>query len=238
MVEYPGPPTPPPPPSPYGPYSAPSPPPVSARPPWTAGWVSRAELRSAAVIIVVLAALGALLGLVWDAWSPPGPLGFVVTPGAVETGENEAFVAADGRFAIIVLVVGLIAGLVVFFWKRTRGPAAIVALAIGGVAGAVLTDLVGHVARGGVGDGKANTYIAHLPLSVQMQGLLVVEGAMAVLVYGLCVAFAPDDDLGRPEPGLASVGVSGQLQYGGGYTDAAGQLQQRHLPPQQFDRPL
>jgi hypothetical protein len=200
-------------------------------------WLSAAELRAGAVIAAALAVLGAALGVVWDLWSPPGPLGYVVSPGAVVADETEAFVAADGRFAVLTLIVGILAGLVVFLAKATRGPVAVLALAIGGVAGALLTDLVGHVLRGGHGDGKANTYLNHLPLSVQMHGLLVLEAAVAVLGYGLCVAFAPDDDLGRPDPSMApagqtSVGVGHELQHAGGYADASGSPEQGQLPPQ------
>jgi F0F1-type ATP synthase assembly protein I len=201
---------------------------------WRARWLSPAELRAGALVAGTLALVGAVLGTLWDLWSPAGPLGYVISPGAVVADETEAFVAADGRFAVIALSVGIIAGFVVFFRKATRGPVAVLALAVGGVAGALLTDLVGHALRGGTGDGKANTYINHLPLSVQMHGLLAVEAAVAVLVYGLCVAFAPDDDLGRPDPGApseaSSVGVGDELQHAGGYADAPGGPQQGQLP--------
>ena len=39
-----------------------------------------------------------------------------------------------------------------------------------------------------------------MPLWVQMHGLLFLEATLAVLVYSLFVAFAVDDDLGRPDP--------------------------------------
>ena len=40
--------------------------------------------------------------------------------------------------------------------------------------------------------------IDHLPLTVHMHALLLAEAIAAVLVYSLFVAFAVDDDLGRP----------------------------------------
>ena len=76
------------------------------------------------------------------------------------------------------------------------------ALAIGALAGAALTDLVGRAVRG---DGKnyscgAGTCIDDLPLTLQMHGLWVLEAFIAVLGDGLFVAFAVADDLGRPDP--------------------------------------
>src|SRR5262249_14672677 len=56
----------------YGWYAPPAPP----REPHP--WVTRAELRVGAVVVVVLAALGVLLGVLWQWWSPPGPLAGVL----------------------------------------------------------------------------------------------------------------------------------------------------------------
>jgi hypothetical protein len=93
----------------------------------------------------------------------------------------------------------------------------------------------------------AGTCVDHLPLTVHMHGLWFVEAFLAVLVYGLFVAFAVADDLGRPDPkpraatyppvpvasavgsqGYSvgsqgySVGSEGDAQHGGGHGDAAG----------------
>lgn len=197
-----------------------------------AQWVSADELRAAAWVAVSLVVLGALLGVLWQRWSPPGPLGFVVAPHQVQADETEAFVAADGRFAVISLVVGVLAGALLWLRRATRGPVAVVALAVGGLGGALLTNLVGHLLRGGRSSGPAHTLIHQLPLTVHMRGVLLLEAASAVLVYGVCAAFAPDDDLGRPDPSSGSVGVGEQLQHAGSYTDASGGFEQRDLSPQ------
>lgn len=212
-----------------------------ARPGWRARWAAPEEVRAGLLIIAALVVLGALLGIVWEVWSPPGPAGLIVPGGAIEADESEAFIAADGRFAVLVFVVGLAAGLLAWFLRRRRGPAVAAALAIGGVAGAALTNLVGHLLRGGSASGAAYTVVRHLPLSVHATGLLFLEAAVAVLVYLLCTAFAAADDLGRPEPGAGravsgSVGVGGELEDAGGDADAPGGLQQRDLPPEQPDR--
>jgi hypothetical protein len=187
-------------------------------------------LRAAAFFVLGLAVLGALLGVLWQRWSPPGPLGYVIAPHAVQPDETEAFVAADGRFAVICASTGLLAGVAAWLYKPTRGPVAAVALAVGGLLGAVLTDLVGHLLAGGTGDGDARTVLRHLPLAVHMHGLLVLEAAVAVLVYSLFVSFAAADDLGRGD--RDSVGVGNEPQFLGGGRDAAGAFEQPDLPPQ------
>jgi uncharacterized membrane protein YeaQ/YmgE (transglycosylase-associated protein family) len=169
-----------------------------------------AELKACAVLIGVLAVLGAALGIVWEVWSPPGPAGAVLEHG-IQADESEAFIGGDGRFALITVVVGLIAGVVAWRarpFKQARGPYLAIALALGGVVGAALTEWVGNALRG-AGNTLAcasatRTCIDHLPLSVHMHALLLTEAVAALLVYSLFVAFAVADDLGRSDPGRVS----------------------------------
>jgi hypothetical protein len=197
---------------------------------------ANSEGRSLAVIVVTMIAAGGLLGLVWQWWSPAGPAAYVIGPGLIQPDETEAFVAGDGRFAVIMLASGIAAGLLVWFARLARGSGAVLALTLGGLAGAGLADLVGHLTGGGQGSGKTNTVISELPLAVHMHGLLLVEAVAAVLVYGLCVSFATNDDLGEPDPvreqARASVRPDVELQYAGGHGDGAGGPQQGDLTPQ------
>jgi hypothetical protein len=219
--------------------------PATQYPDWTPPPVAGAQYgparrgfdpRLLAIIVVVMAAVGALLGLVWQWWSPPGPAGYVIGPGLIQPDETESFVSGDGRYAVIVLTSGIVAGLLVWFAKLARGTPAVFALALGGLAGAGLTALVGHLTGGGHDTGKTNTVIGELPLSVHISGLLRVEAAAAVLVYGLCISFEADDNLGEADPvrdlARASVRPDVQLQYAGGDRDGSGGLQQGYLPPQ------
>jgi hypothetical protein len=185
-----------------------------------------------AYLVAALAAVGAVLGVLWQWWSPPGPLGYVVAPHAIQPDETEAFIAGDGRFAVMCAAAGLLAGVAAWRHERTRGPVIASALAVGGLAGSLLTDLVGHLLGGGSSDGRPKAIVPELPLMVHMRGLLLVEAAVAVLVYGLCVSFAAADDLGRPEPGGPSVGVADEMQVGGGDPNAPGAPQQPYFPPQ------
>jgi hypothetical protein len=198
----------------------------------------RTQLTAAGVLVAVLAVIGALLGLVWEAWSPPGPAGAIL-PAGIQADETEAWVAGDARYGLIMIILGAVAGVVAWYLpalRRVRGPYMAAGVALGCLAAAALAELVGWAVRG---DGS--TYpcgvghcIDHLPLTVHMKGLWFVGPFVAILVYGLFVAFAVADDLGRPDPGRdsdvptppqpvpSSVGPEGYPQYGGGHGDAAG----------------
>ena len=193
-------------------------------------WASRQDLVAGARLVAALAGLGVLLGVLWQWWSPPGPLGYVNAPHVIQPDETEAFIAGDGRFAVICAATGLIAGVAAWCVRSARGPVTALALGVGGLLGSLLTGVVGRVLAGGTGSGKTNTILHELPLSVHMRGLLVLEAALAVLVYSLCASFAARDDLGRPES--RSVGIRDEVQHGGGDRDTPGALQQPYLPPQ------
>jgi hypothetical protein len=197
---------------------------------------TRADLRFAALVAFGLAVLGAVLGLIWTAWSPAQPKAFVYAPGKSFTyEESEAWVATDGRFLVLTGALGLIAAVLVWFRLRNRGPLVLLALIAGGLGGAYLTRYVGYLTGGGHYTANVNTIITHLPVSLHIAGLVFVEPAIAALVYGMLVAFATHDDLGRPDPvrdELLSVVPGDHPEYGWGDRDAAGALQQGDLPPQ------
>jgi hypothetical protein len=197
------------------------------------------QLRAAAVMVLALAVAGALLGIAWEAWCPPGPLG-AIFPSGVQPDETEAWAAGDGRYAIIVAVVGILAGLGGWALRRGRGPYLVLALVAGGIGGAALTGWIGHLMRGSspgfacyTAAGKA-VCEQHLPLTVHMTALLFVEPALALLVFGLLVAFARHDDLGRPDPVRAAllVPAGGEPDDGWGDGDGAGPPEQGDLAPQ------
>ncbi len=213
------------------------------------GDLPRRDLRVAAVLAALLAVFGIPLGLLWGIWSPPGPEARILRPGVFIPGETEAFVAADGRYLVITAAVGLVAGLVAWRLTTHRGPLVLLGLVVGGLVGSLLMELFGHLIGGGsftgktfhYEDGTSRVYTAQLPVSLHVHGLLFAQSTVAVLVYGLFVAFAVRDDLGRPDPvrdmltrdDAESVDAGDEAQHGGRYGDAPGPLQQRDLPPQQ-----
>jgi hypothetical protein len=161
-------------------------------------WFTRRDIEVGVGVVVVLAVVGVLIGLLWWGISPGRPLGVTIGKGQVVADETESFISTDGRFLILTAVVGLIAGFLLWTRRAWRGPVAIAALAVGGFAGALLTDLIGRSLGGGQATGPLNQAIT-LPLSVHARSLWLAEPFLAVLVYGLFALFAAGDDLGRAE---------------------------------------
>lgn len=195
---------------------------------------TRADLRVAGVLVGALVVIGALLGLVWSAWSGAQQSAYVIAPGELYPyQEVETMAAADGRYLVIVASVGVVAALVAWFAaKGHRGPLVVSALVVGGLAGAALTWWVGYLSGGGTYHGAPGSTIVRLPLTLHMPGLLLVQPAIATLLYGLFVAFAARDDLGRPDPvhDRLSVRAGSEPQHGGGDGDRPGPLEQREFP--------
>lgn len=191
----------------------PRPEPGRRRAPQRGAWWRRPDVRAGALFALALAAIGAALGPLWAWWAPPRQPGYVIAPHLIQpVGESESFIAGDGRYAVLTLGVGLLAGAAAWSRRAVRGPVVAVAVTLGAVAGGLLTELVGHVLGGGRDHGPVNTVIPHLPLTVHVHALRVVEPLAAVLVYAICAAFAGPDDLGVGDgpPADPSVGVGGE----------------------------
>ncbi|MFV2101095.1 DUF2567 domain-containing protein [Micromonospora sp. LOL_024] len=98
-----------------------------------------------AVTVLVLAVLGAPLGLLWAALAPATPV--------IKSGDGAVYgqpqpeqpVAADGWFSLLGLAFGVLAGLVVWFvLRRRRGPVGLFAVVVGGLATGVVAWQVGR----------------------------------------------------------------------------------------------
>ena len=150
---------------------------------------TRREVVTAASFVVALAGVGALLALLWVQLAPR--LAFrVVQPGRAlpVVPEGEEYVAADGRFVLLTLGVGALAGLVGWLLRSSRGPLVLAALAAGGLLGAVVTWRLGLWLEPGYSpqDLQEAGRIVYLPLELGALAALVVEPIAAVLVYLLC----------------------------------------------------
>jgi hypothetical protein len=136
------------------------------------------DLQVAVTLAVALCVVGALLGLVWSAWSPVRPAGLLLKGGQIEVlAEDESLVAADGRYLVLTALVGVVAALLAWFLlARHRGPVVMAGLAAGAAGGAALTELVGYLRGGGsytgrparLSDGTVQNVTVHLPLSLHM----------------------------------------------------------------------
>ena len=167
-------------------------------------------MRAAALLAGVLVVVGVLAGVLWSVISPHGQ-GVVVTKTEIIPFEQENWIAADGRFAIITAAIGLIVGAAAWFWRARRGPVLVVGLAIGAGLGALLTALVGYWLSSGHDSGAVNTQV-RFRIHVHAHGLIALEAVLALAAYLVGVLFSGPDDLGRPvmgpdlEPGIAAIG--------------------------------
>jgi hypothetical protein len=153
-------------------------------------------------IVGLLAGVGIVLGIVWHLWSRTPTAGLVYTSHSIVPDETEGFISSDGRFAVLTGAIGLLAGVLAWTRRAYRGPAIATALTVGGVLGAILTDVIGRLLGGGKDTGTLNTVLARLPLQVHAIGLVGLEAALALLAYLLPALFVTADDLGR-EPAAA-----------------------------------
>jgi hypothetical protein len=136
--------------TPYG--TVPSQQPYGTQPPW--GWPQAppppdpvnwpVEVIVAVVGTVYMALAGAVAGLLWDAAAPK--LSFRdVANSASQTFRPQ--IGADAWFLLITMLVGLVAAVGLCLFIRRPGPGAAVALAGGGLLGALVADRVGFVAE-------------------------------------------------------------------------------------------
>jgi hypothetical protein len=162
------------------------------------------------VAVVGVAAWGALLGVIWEAWAPRVTLVIAGDGNPYPQGyQPEGYMADDGIAALLCLGAGIIVGLAaVWIARRAVAPlhalmAALGASVILGVVGAVAmmwagerlgyVDLDAVVAASAVGD----TITA--PLRLRMPGVLVLWPLASVLV--VFIAALGDWWRGRVSPG-------------------------------------
>jgi hypothetical protein len=159
------------------------------------------DLRAGAAAAVAVAALGIPLGLLWAAIGPHAAVR--VTPeGAVYADHRpEAFIGADGTFAAIGLVTGVVLGAGLYLWRRRRGPWMAIGLAAGSLAGAYVAWKVGHQ----IGLSEYDRLLRAAPtdraftrpVDLRAHGVLFLQPLVAVIVYVLAASWSRYGDLGR-----------------------------------------
>jgi hypothetical protein len=162
---------------------------------------SRAEIRWAVLVVVALAVIGVGVAAIWLNLAPRLP--FQVTrPGEAQPTlpEYETFIGDDGWFFFSTLLVGLAAGVLAFLPKASRGWLMALALALGGLAGSLITWRTGqffaprptHDMLQHVGD------IVLYPVTLNATAFLVAEPFAAVVLYVIIAGFVAADDLDNP----------------------------------------
>ena len=100
-------------------------------------------------VAVVLAILGAPLGLLWKALAPVVPLIKVEGGARLTEPQPEEYVAADGWFTLLGLGFGIVAAILVWLLvRRSRGPAVLLGVAVGTVGAALVAWWIGTLGHG------------------------------------------------------------------------------------------
>lgn len=188
-----------------------SPPPPALVPAarWPGRRELRADLRSAGWTALALAAVGLPSGLLW--WLLAPRENYTITAdGPVPVGRPavELLVADDVIFVLVVAGVGLACGAGVWWLRRRRGVAMVVALSLGTAIGAAVAWQVGELLGAGPDRAELVDVGATVTTSLALDSLpaLAVAPFTALLAYLIGVLTTADDGLGRTgePPGPAS----------------------------------
>ncbi len=165
------------------------------------GWPEiRADLGSSVGLVVALALVGVPAGLLWWLLAPRAE--YRITPdGPVVLGQpsEELLVADDAVFVLVLAATGLLCGAAAWRWRRRRGVATLLALAIGGTLSGVVASWLGEL----LGRGPTEAELAQVgavvttTLGLASPPAFAVAPFAAVLAYVIGVLYVADDGLGR-----------------------------------------
>ncbi|MFI9120858.1 DUF2567 domain-containing protein [Streptomyces bikiniensis] len=187
-------------PQPHDPAWPPPPPPPSGP---DGDPITAAEVIQGALVTVVSAAAGALLGVLWLNLAPRVLL---VSDGKgvyLRNSEAETAIGSDGTFVLLALAFGAVAGLAVFLLRRRGGVPLVLGLAAGGVLGSLLARGLGthfgptsDVVARAKQVGPDVPFDAPLELHLGAAALLAWPLAAMIVHLALTAAFGPRD----PDP--------------------------------------
>ncbi|MEU1209362.1 DUF2567 domain-containing protein [Nocardia sp. NPDC005825] len=161
------------------------------------------EVRAAAAVCAMLAAVSALAGVAWAYLAPAEQL-LVVEPdrGTALTGESLHRFDALAIFVLIGIVLGVLGTVAAWRWRRVRGPVLLTGIILGSALGAFLTKVVGeavaeqrHVRPS---NPPIHTIVEFAP-SVEGWAALIAQPLAAAVVILLLAALSTSDDLGTGE---------------------------------------
>lgn len=163
----------------------------------------RPSLRPYLVVGIGQLLGGLVIGLIWLSWSPrtvsyliPGDHSSVITI----PDESERQVSGDGRFLVLCVLAGLLAG--VLAWalaRRARGQYMLITVCLGALVSSVLASRLGSALSGGSNSGALNSAI-HPPLSLHATAMLCAQPMVAVLAYTVLAGLSSDPEFTAPAP--------------------------------------
>ena len=140
--------------------------------------------------------LGAPVGLLWTALAPHSHVSVEAGGAFITDAETEVFIAGDGWFLIITLLVGVLTGALAWLVVRRSGPFVVVGLFVGGLAAAYVASKVGvrvgqDMLETVVHSGRLGTYRSNVAL--QAIAAIVAWPLGAVAAFALLVATRVDE---------------------------------------------
>ncbi len=164
--------------------------------------VSRREVGVAVAAVGALALLGVAVGALWTAVSPH--VGVVITSGGPSFQPNggDEFYAAEGVFGLISVVMGVLSAVATWYGLRQwRGPMQLLALVLGGLAGAVVAWQLGRsLGLSQFQELLRSTDVGrefNRPVDVRAKGFLLVQPLVAAMVYVWLASWMAQPDLGQ-----------------------------------------
>ncbi|HEU5268676.1 MAG TPA: hypothetical protein VFU36_02045 [Jatrophihabitans sp.] len=146
---------------------------------------------------------GIALGLIWVSWSPRS-VSYLLDSGngvgVVLPAQSETQIAADGRYAVLTVLAGLVFGLLSWRVRRNRGPVALVVLTVSSLLGSLLALATGQLLSNGQHAKELNTAF-HPGLVLHGTAEVFLQALFATLVYTVFVGLTGDRELGRGETG-------------------------------------
>jgi hypothetical protein len=200
----------------------------------------RRTLVVALLTALIIAAAGALLGVLWHFLSPTVPVLDTGQSGIVVNDPSpEEYVAADGWFTLIGFAFGLVAAVVAWLvMRRDRGPGLLLGVTIGALAAALVAWQVGREIGLRAYEHWRDTATAgatyHAPPDLHTHGALLVPAFAAVIVTTLLAGWSNDPDLEQPgaKPGYGhDLPAGAEMPAGGVLPPGVGLPPDQALPP-------
>lgn len=174
-----------------------------AMPPWYAGLrIASDEVRTVLWLVLVLAAAGIPVGLLWLSLAPRRE--YEVVEGgfrAVEP-QSEALIGADTWLLILTGLLGVLAAVLVWWLLRVRGVGIVLGLATGMVVAAMVAWQTGELLETGPSEAQTAQIGTIVTPALQLGAIpvLVIGAFLSALSYMIQVCFAASDDLRRSGP--------------------------------------
>lgn len=136
------------------------------------------------------------MGLIWSAVAPHSHVAVQAGGAFIADAETEVFIAGDGWFIGLTLLIGVVTGVLAWLVARHSGPFVVVGLAAGGLLAAYVASRVGvrvgqDALEAAVHSGRQGSYVSNIAL--QAKSAIVAWPLGAVVAFAVLVASRADE---------------------------------------------